>query len=149
MNFKVSAWRYGLYTTATSPAGPAGTRVTRNSNFTVKKVNPDLYGSIGYWGAWFPAGTTVTDNEQVLQTRLLHEHRYALHGLERGGKLKKYTRNIITLADIKNIPLVWFESSSMYPGGMERIFIHKTGRESNRWVLEIDRPAARLKHSSA
>ena len=114
VNFKVSAWRYGLYTTASSAAGPAGTRVTRNSNFTVKKVDPDLYGSIGYWGAWFPGGATVTDNEQV------YKHDYSTNidtpytVFKRGGKLKKYTKDIITLADIKNIPLVLFASGTAY-----------------------------------
>ena len=111
-NFKISAWRYGLYTTASSTAGPSGTRVIRNSNFTVKKVNPDLYGSIGYWGAWFPGGATVADGEQV------YKHNYSTNTdtpftvFERGGKLKKYTKDIITLADIKNIPLVWFTSGT-------------------------------------
>lgn len=112
VNFNNSAWRYGLYSTVSSTAGPVGSRVTRNSNFTVKKVNPDLYGSIGYWGAWFPGDAAVADGEQV------YKHDYSTNTdtpftvFSRGGKLKKYTKDVITLADIKNIPLISFSSGT-------------------------------------
>lgn len=75
-------------------------------------MNPDLYGSIGYWGAWFPGGATVADGEQV------YKHDYSTNSdtpytvFQRGGKLKKYTKDIVTLADIKNIPLIWFTSGT-------------------------------------
>lgn len=114
VNFNNSAWRYGLYTTPTVTAVPEGSRVLRNSNFTVKKINPDLYGSIGYWGAWFPGGATVADGEQV------YKHDYSTNTetpftiFQRGGKLKKYSKDIITLTDIKNIPLVLFANGTAY-----------------------------------
>lgn len=107
-----SAWRYGLYTSDTNTLVPVGTRITRNSNFPVKKGS--VYGSIGYWGAWFPNNVTVSDGEQV------YKHDYGTNTdtpytvMQRGGKLKKYTRNNITLANIRNIPLVWFESGTAY-----------------------------------
>jgi hypothetical protein len=105
--FTESAWRYGLYTTPTDTSAPAGTRVTRTSNFTVRKGN--VYGSIGYWGAWFPNGATVSDGDPVFR------HDYATNTdtpytvMQAGGKLKKYRKDIITLGDIRNIPLIWFD----------------------------------------
>lgn len=115
-NIVESSWRYGLYTTDTNTSVPLGTRVTRNSNFQVKKGS--VYGSIGYWGAWFPPinGTpvTVSDGELVYKHDYTNNTDTAYTVFQRGGKLKKYTKDVITLADIKNIPLVWFEGSSMY-----------------------------------
>jgi hypothetical protein len=115
-NIVESAWRYGLYTTDTDPSVPLGTRVIRNSNFQVRKGS--IYGSIGYWGAWFPSvnGTpvTVNDGEQVFKHDYANNTDTAYTVFQRGGKLKKYSRKNVTLNDIKNIPLVWFEGSNVY-----------------------------------
>ena len=115
-NIVESSWRYGLYTTDTNPSVPLGTRVTRNSNFQVRKGS--TYGSIGYWGAWFPPvnGTPVT----VSDGELVYKHDYSNNTdtpytvFQRGGKLKKYTKKNVTLNDIKNVPLVLFASGTTY-----------------------------------
>ncbi|MEK6742183.1 MAG: hypothetical protein AABZ15_01120 [Nitrospirota bacterium] len=115
-NIVESSWRYGLYTTDTNPAVPLGTRVTRNSNFQVKKGS--VYGSIGYWGAWFPPvngiPVTVSDGEQVFKHDYSNNTDTAFTVFQRGGKLKKYARKNVTLDNIKNIPLVWFDSGAAY-----------------------------------
>jgi len=115
-NIVESSWRYGLYTTDTDPSLPLGTRVTRNSNFQVKKGN--VYGSIGYWGAWFPpvngVPVTVSDGELVYKHDYSTNTDTALTVFQRGGKLKKYTRKNVTLDNITNIPLVWFEGSNVF-----------------------------------
>jgi hypothetical protein len=115
-NIVESSWRYGLYTTDTNPSVPLGTRVTRNSNFQVRKGS--VYGSIGYWGAWFPplngAPVTVSDGEQVFKHDYSNDTDTAFTVFQRGGKLKKYSRKNVTLNDIKNIPLVWFASGTAY-----------------------------------
>jgi len=115
-NIVESSWRYGLYTTDTNPSAPLGTRVTRNSNFQVKKGS--VYGSIGYWGAWFPSvnGTpvTVSDGDQVFKHDYANNTDTAYTVFQRGGKLKKYSRKNVTLNDIRNIPLIWFEGSNTF-----------------------------------
>jgi hypothetical protein len=69
------------------------------------------YGWIGYWGSWFPDGVTLNDGDTV------YKHDYATNTdtpftlIRPGGKLKKHTRKEITLANIKNIPLVWWDNS--------------------------------------
>lgn len=110
--FRESGWRYGLYTSPSTTAVPAGTRVTRTSNFSVRKGG--IYGSIGYWGAWFPNGTMVSDGDAVFK------HDYATNTdtpytvMQAGGKLKRYERSNITLGDIRNVPLVWFDAGTAY-----------------------------------
>lgn len=119
-NFQESAWRYGLYTVPTDTSAAPGSRVNRNSNFQVKKQNGE-YGSIGYWGAWFPNNGTVSDGEQVFKHDYSTNTDTAYTAFKRAGKLKKYTRDIIPLGYIKNIPLVLF-----VPGDAYLVYWHDT-----------------------
>lgn len=97
-----SAWRYGLY-------NMDGSRVLRNSGFPIKIGT--AYGWVGYWGAWLPTGVTVKDGDPVMK------HDYATNTdtpytiIRADGKLKKHTKKTVTLGNIKNIPLMWWDGS--------------------------------------
>jgi len=131
-NIVESSWRYGLYTTDTN----IGTRVTRNSNFQVKKGN--LYGSIGYWGAWFPpvsgVTTTVSDVERVFKHDYATNTDTAYTVFQRGGKLKKYAVDNVNLGMIRNVPLVWFESNGTFAVVWNGTAFYKVSQlQQNSW----------------
>lgn len=106
--FEETAWRYGLYNSTT------GARLERNSGFSIKYN--DSYGWIGYWGLWLPDGVNPSDGatvtKQVYSSGSSTETPYTL--IKKGGKLKKHTQSKITLNDIKNIPLDWWDSGTSY-----------------------------------
>ncbi len=105
--FDESAWTYSLYSSTD------GNRVIRHSGFSIKKDN--AYGWMGYWGLWLPEGVTVNNGDTV------NKHDYSTNTdtpytvVKAGGKLKKHTRKLITLGDIKNIPLGWNECTGVGP----------------------------------
>jgi hypothetical protein len=104
--FDESAWRYGVY-------DENGARVVRNSGFPVRlsRGGVDYHGHIGYYGPWFPDNVTLVDGETVYKQTFGPgggtETAYQV--LVAGGKLKKNTRKLLTLGDIKNIPLDYGE----------------------------------------
>lgn len=112
-NFETSAWRYGLYD-ATS-----GSRATLSGGFPIntKADGSGDFGYLGYYGLNFPPGTTpLADGTTVYKKTWSNgsETTTPYTIFARGGKLKKHTRSITTLADIKNIPL---EGNIPSPGG--------------------------------
>lgn len=101
--FDESAWKYGLYTSD-------GSRVNLRSGFPIKIS--DAYGWVGYWGTWFPAGVTVSNGQTVLQHDYVTNTDSPYTVIKAEGKLKKHSLNNITLGDIKNIPLIWWDGST-------------------------------------
>lgn len=107
-SFNQTAWRYGLYDSN-------GARVTRNSGFPIKFNS--YHGWVGYWGLWLPEGATVNDKDIVYRQEytanaLPTEVQYTV--MIRGGKLKKHTQKLMTLADVKNIPLDYWDQGTNY-----------------------------------
>jgi len=110
-NFDETVWRYGLY-------DANGNRVERNSGFPIKTTQngKDYYGWIGYWGLWFPDDVTLQNGDTVYKLS------YGPNGdsatpytvFISGGKLVKHTKNTLTLGDIKNVPLEWWENNTPY-----------------------------------
>lgn len=105
-SFDETAWRYGLYEVN-------GVRVTRNSGFPIKYNDgtKEYFGWAGYWGLWLPDSVTIADGatvkKQVFSASGSTETDYKL--IRKGGKLKKHTQKMLTLADVKNIPLDYNE----------------------------------------
>lgn len=103
--FEESAWQYGLYDSN-------GARVNHNSGFSVntKADGSGSYGFIGYWGLWLDNNATITNNT-------LYKFDYSSSGtapkaftvFTAAGKLKKHTKKMMTLADVKGIPLNYSE----------------------------------------
>lgn len=99
-NFEESAWSYGLY-------NEDGSRYNLNSGFSIK-VGSD-YGWIGYWGVSLPTGVTLTNGQTVYQHDFQTDTDTPYTVFQAGGKLKKHLKNTLTLADIKNVPLYWWD----------------------------------------
>lgn len=109
LTYDVSTWKYALYTNGTPTGAPVGKRVKVNAGFPVRVVS--TYGWVGYHGAWFPPGVTLTNGLTVFK------HDYTTNAdtpftlVRPGGKLKKYTQKPTTLGGIKGIPLVWWDNT--------------------------------------
>lgn len=103
-HFETSAWRYGLYD-ATS-----GSRATLTGGFPIntKADGSGSFGYLGYYGLNLPPGTPALADGATVYKKVWSNGSetttpYTIY--VRGGKLKKHTRSVITLKDIKNIPL--------------------------------------------
>ncbi len=105
--FSESAWSYGLYDST-------GARVNRNSGFPITYTSgtTSYNGFIGYWGLWIdnsaptiPNGATV--NKVDYNNGSSTSASYTV--FKSGGKLKKHTQKLLTLNDIKGIPLNYWE----------------------------------------
>ena len=116
--FDETAWRYGLY-------DANGARVTRNSGFPIKYNDgtKEYFGWAGYWGLWLPDSVTIADGatvkKQVFSSTGSTETDYTL--IRKGGKLKKHTQKMLTLAEVMNIPLDYNEWSQSGPGANWRV----------------------------
>ena len=100
--FDESAWRYGLYDST-------GTRVNRNSGFSVntKADGSGKYGFIGYWGLWIDNNVTLNNGDFLYKFDHSNSGAAPLQYtvMKAGGKLKKHTKKVMTLVDVKGIPL--------------------------------------------
>ncbi len=108
-NFDETAWRYGLYDSS-------GSRVVRNSGFPIKidKNGTSYHGWVGYYGLWFPDEVTVQNGDTVYREEFGpgrgNSTPYTL--VVSGGKLKKHTKKVLTLGEVKNVPLQLHEFDS-------------------------------------
>jgi hypothetical protein len=107
--FDESSWSYGLY-------DASGARVNRNSGFSINYSSggKTYNGYIGYWGFWIdssaPAlvnGATVNKVDYNNGTSSSTPYQVFLAD----GKLKLHSRQTMTLDDIKEIPLSYWEQS--------------------------------------
>lgn len=115
-NPDVTVLRYGLYNDENHSS--PGSRKTVNSGFPVRynDGSQDYYGWIGFWGAWFPGSVSISDGATV------YKMDYSSSGttetpyniVVKNGKLKKHTKNLLTLDDIKNLPLDYWTDSGNF-----------------------------------
>jgi len=114
--FETSAWRYGLYSSLN------GKRASINGGFPIntKQNGSGVNGYLGYYGLNLPPNSpALADGDTVFKSSWENGQQsktpYTL--VVKGGKLKKHTRAVISLNDIKNIPL---EGSIPTPGSMNQ-----------------------------
>ena len=105
-DFNETVWRYGLYDSD-------GARVERTSGFPIKYSSggTDYHGWIGYWGLWFPDDITLTSGDTVAKQTYGSDggSEDTYNVFISGGKLVKHTKKLLTLADVKNVPLDYNE----------------------------------------
>jgi len=107
-NFNTTIWRYGLYNATT------GARVAVNSGFPITTQSGE-YGWIGYWGLWVPEDAPSSDTiDGATITKIDYSGGSGTdYTLRQGpGKLIKYTKQILTLADLVGIPLNYWTGSA-------------------------------------
>jgi hypothetical protein len=105
--FSETAWRYGLY-------DELGSRVSRNSGF------PILYddgssthnGWIGYWGFWFPGEVQVPHGATVSSLSEDGQSSTTYSIFKAPGKMIRHTKEILSLGEITNVPLSFYEPQS-------------------------------------
>ena len=110
--YMTNAWRYGLY-------HDNGSRLNINSGFPIKATasGTDYYGYIGYYGLWMPPQANVDNGSTVAKMDFggsanQSGTNYTVRSWP--GKLTKWTKKTITLAEIKNIPIFWRDRSDSY-----------------------------------
>jgi hypothetical protein len=133
-DFDETAWRYGLYDATT------GERVSPRSGFPVKVIQDGktYYGWIGYWGMWFPEEVTLGNGDTVYRTEFGggEENATPLQVFVAQGKLRKHTRRLLTLADVKNVPMDWWNEDQNYRLSWDGASFQKLAtfnRENGTW----------------
>ena len=106
-NFEETAWRYGLYDSVT------GSRVSPRSGFPVTLTvdGREYYGWIGYWGMWFPEELEIESGTTVYKQNFGGGDEVPYQLFIAQGKLRKHTKKLLTLEEIKNIPLDMWDDS--------------------------------------
>lgn len=106
-DFDISAWSYGLYNAS------SGARINRNSGFSIntKADGTGSYGWVGYQGVWLDQNTSLTNNQTVYKYDYSTKSSTAYTVFTAGGKLKKHTKKNLTLADVKGIPMDYWEQT--------------------------------------
>ncbi len=104
-----TAWRYGLYDSN-------GMRVERDSGFPIKTTQDgkNYFGWIGYYGIWFPKDVTLNNGDQVYKMDFGpgSGEGTPYNILIAGGKLKKHVRKEMTLGEVKNIPMDYWDMNA-------------------------------------
>ncbi len=107
-DFDETAWRYGMYDLN-------GTRINRNSAYSIKitQGGKNYYGSIGYYGIWFPKEVILNNGDQVYKMDFGPGSGAGepYNVLISDGKLKKHVRKEMILGAIKNVPLDYWDSN--------------------------------------
>jgi hypothetical protein len=102
MDFTTRINRYGVYDATTEE------RVARLSGFPVRTA-AGVNGWVGFRGVWFPDGTTLTDG-QVMYRQIPGSTTPEAYTLViANGQLQKSTRSPLTLGDLLNEDLTWFD----------------------------------------
>ncbi|MFH2131891.1 MAG: hypothetical protein ABIK68_16070 [bacterium] len=107
-DFNETAWRYGLY-------DASGSRVDLNSGFPIKAESggQTYHGWIGYWGLWMPSNAGIVNGSTVIKEAFgENETEQSYTVFQVGGKLEKHTKKTLTMAEIRNIPLSWYDNSN-------------------------------------
>jgi hypothetical protein len=103
-----TAWRYGLYDSN-------GARLERDSGFPIKTTlnGKNYFGWIGYYGIWFPKDVTLNNGDQVYKMDFGPGSGAGqpYNVLISGGKLKKHVRKEMTLGEVKNVPMDYWDMS--------------------------------------
>jgi hypothetical protein len=109
-DFDETAWRYGLYDSET------GSRINPRSGFPVKVVRDgrEYHGWVGYWGAWFPDELDLENGDTVYKQEFgdgspAEATPYELFIAQ--GKLRKRSKRLLTLGDVENVPLDWWDET--------------------------------------
>ena len=133
-NFHETAWRYGMYDSAT------GERVEINSGFPISKTvaGETYYGWVGMWGLWMPEEAGISEGVQVTKDSYSDEVGETYTVTQRGGKLERHSKKTLTMDEVKNIPLNWWDqvSSSEFQvmwDGSKLVKIADRGPPSWRW----------------
>ena len=98
-DFEYIVYRYKLF------RQDDGSKVTRNSGFPIQLAGGEN-AYIGYYGLWAPYGIQTNDGDPVTTPDTGEE--YTL--VKKGGKLKKHTKNQITLSELDGVEMSYWDN---------------------------------------
>jgi len=107
-DFNETAWRYGMY-------DANGARVDLSSGFPIRyESSGEIYhGWIGYWGLWMPSEAGIGNGSTVIKEAFSEDEVEESYDVfQVGGKLEKHTKKTLTMAEIKSIPLSWYDNDN-------------------------------------
>ena len=107
-DFHETTWRYGMY-------DAAGKRVDITSGFPISTEGSgeEYHGWIGYWGLWMPSEALVSNGSIVTKETFKEGEVGETYTVAQiGGKLERHTKKTLTMAEIKNIPMNWWDHNS-------------------------------------
>ncbi|HEY3307968.1 MAG TPA: hypothetical protein VGJ93_05900 [Desulfuromonadaceae bacterium] len=111
-NVDLAAWSYGLY-------DATGARVNVNAGFPIKVTHngTELQGWIGYFGPWLPNNEALVNGEAVTRLDNSGTSAGSYNALNGYGRLVKHSQKLLSMADIKGIPLRYTDMSQSSPQG--------------------------------
>jgi len=140
-DFHETAWRYGLYDSGN------GERIEVNSGFPIsKEIDGVTYqGWAGNWGVWMPEEAGVKNGSKVKKDSFkegVAAEDFTIVQTE--GRLRKHTRKILPMSEIKNIPLMYWNGSKEFQviwNGTQLVKVAKRDQNSNWiWSKMVEEP---------
>lgn len=104
-DFDTQVHRYGVYESVTED------RVEQMSGFPIQDENGEN-GWAGFYGIWFPTGTTLTNGQTVLRRSFSDNSTTAYTVFIAPGRLEKRSREAITLNDLVDEALEYFDPTA-------------------------------------
>jgi len=104
-DFETRVHRYGVYDNTTEQ------RIEQMSGFPIQDSNGEN-GWAGFYGIWFQEGTTLTNGQTVLRRSFENSTTTPYTVFIAPGRLEKRTRESITLADVVDEVLEYFDPSA-------------------------------------
>jgi hypothetical protein len=81
----------------------------------VIRAGREYHGWVGYWGAWFPDELALENGDTVYKQDLGDgspaEEATPYELFIAQGKLRKRSKRLLTLGDVKNVPLDWWDDT--------------------------------------
>lgn len=131
-DYDTTVFRYGIYDATTEA------RVEQLSGFPVETAD-GAHGWAGFHGIWFPGNVTLTDGMTLYRRDFATNTTTPYTLVKVPGKLEKRTRAAITLADILDEELQFFDPSA---GGEAKVkftgtdFVRYATRNGGEWEAE-------------
>jgi len=129
-DFTTRVYQYGVYD------GTTEDRIEQQGGFPVQDAQ-GANGWAGFYGIWFPEGTTLTNGQTLVRRSFTDDSTTDYTLFVAAGKLEKRSRTAITLADIEDEVLEWFDPSAgeelrvMWDG---TDFVKTASRSGSSWT---------------
>ena len=138
--FEKTVWDYSMYDNV-------GARVQLDSGFPIKYTSgsDEFYGWIGYYGLWMNDEANISHGDTVYKQTYNSEGstEEAYTVFIAGGRLVKHTKQTMTLGDLKNVPLQWWDSGSNYRVEWNGSALNKTATlDETNWQWQEITPEA-------
>ena len=129
-DFTTRVYRYGVYDNTTED------RIEQQGGFPVELSNGEN-GWAGFYGIWFPEGTTLTNGQTILRRSFSDNTTTAYTLFIANGRLEKRSRSAITLGDVIDEVMEYFDPTAgeelqvMWTG---QDFVKVASRSGGNWT---------------